>query len=339
MIVHMSSGVLTRRANRFLPGALIASACVAACSGPSENDFFGGDPPGASGRGGSTAGSAGTNNAGSGGGAGTGGSVGGGGGSMSGTGGTAGTTPMAGSAGAETGGTAGAGSGGTAGSEIGGTAGTETGGVAGSTGGTGGTNEAGTAGTNEAGAAGHPSTCEPEDERCDGLDNDCDDDIDEGNACPDDCVGGHFEGHDYLFCPDDSLGPLGGGRTWSQARTYCVAEDKLLVHLETEDEAQFVYAALAKLDLRADAWMGATDRLEEDEWSWEGQTMADSVLFYDHDTEMAVDGFFIDWREGQPNDGFGEDCGVIEDQGDGTYLWDDRACSELQGLLVCESEA
>lgn len=335
----MTSGVLSRRANRFLSGALIASALVAACSSPRENDFFGDDPPGMSGSGGSAAGTGGS------GGTDTGGSAGSSGGSMSGAGGSAGTdavggsagTETGGTAGGETGGTAGTGSGGTAGGETGGTGGTDTGGVAGTSAGTAGTSDAGSAGMNEAGAAGAPPTCVPEEERCDGIDNDCENGIDDGNVCPDECVGAHFEGHDYLFCPEESSGPLGGGRTWAQARMYCVMQDKVLVHLETEAEAKFVYAELAKLDLGLDAWMGATDRVE-DEWSWEGATMLDSVLFYDADSEMVVDGFFVDWREGEPNDDGGEDCGVIEDQGEGTYLWDDRACNEEQELFVCEGE-
>ena len=265
------------------------------------------------------------------------------GGSVSGAGGSAGSQTTGGSAGMVTGGTAGIETGGTAGSQTGGSAGLETGGtssagsggVAGSAAGTTST-EAGAGGMNEAGAAGGPS-CVPEQERCDGIDNDCEDGADDGNVCPDGCVGAHFEGHDYLFCLDDNGGSLGGGRTWSQARTFCVMEDKVLVHLETESEAKFVYAKLVELDLSADAWMGATDRVE-DEWWWEGATSLDTVQFYDHDTETAVDGLFIDWREGEPNDGGGEDCGAIEEQSDGTYLWDDRSCSEELELFVCEGE-
>lgn len=335
----MSSGVFERATNRFLPGALIASALIAACSGPSENDFFGGDPPGASGNGGSAASTSGSGNAGSetggstnnGGSAGTGGSA-------SGTGGTAGSEASGGTAGSETGGTAGNQTAGTAGTEVAGTAGSTagtagegSGGIAGTTGA-----EAGAGGVNEGGAAGAP-VCVPEDERCDGLDNDCENGVDDGNACPDDCVGASYEGHDYLFCSSDNGGPLGGGRAWAQARTFCVAEDKVLVHLETESEAKFVYGKLVELDLGLDAWMGATDR-EEDEWMWEGTSMLDAVQFYDADTEMAIGGYFIDWREGEPNDDGSEDCGVIEDQGDGTYLWDDRSCMQEQELFVCEGE-
>ncbi len=326
---------------------MIASAFVAACSGPSETDFFGGEPRGVSGQGGSSAGTgsgamAGGGSGGTdlGGGAGSGGTAG--------SGGSAGTEATGGTAGAETGGTAGGetggtggtagvSSGGTAGSETGGTAGSATGGVAGTTGGSAGASEAGAGGMNEGGAAGGTPTCVPEDERCDGIDNDCDDQIDEGNVCPDDCVGEHFEGHDYLFCPAESSGPLSRARTWERARTYCVTRGKVLVHLETEAETKFVYAALAELDLGGDAWMGATDRVE-DKWSWEGTTMLDTVLFYDDKTEKVVDGFFVDWREGEPNDGGNEDCGVLEDQNDGTYLWDDRSCSEDLELFVCEGE-
>lgn len=340
----MSSGVFPRRTNRFLAGAAIASAFVAACSGPSETDFFGGEPRGASGQGGSTAGTGGSATPGggsggtdSGGGAGSGGTAGSGGSAgTDATGGTAGAE-LGGTAGGGTGGTAGVSSGGTAGSEAGGSAGSATGGVAGTTGGSAGASEAGAGGMNEGGAAGGTPTCVPEDERCDGVDNDCDDQIDEGNVCPDDCIGGHFEGHDYLFCPAESSGPLGRGRTWERARTYCVMRDAVLVHLETEAKTKFVYAALAKLDVSGDAWMGATDRVE-DKWSWEGTTMLDTVLFYDDKTEKVVDGFYVDWREGEPNDDGTEDCGVLEEQDDGTYLWDDRSCSEDLELFVCEGE-
>ena len=339
----MTSRVFERRPSRFLSEALIASALVVACSGPSETDFFGDDPPGSGATGGNMAGAGGTGanggSAGSGVMAGTGGS-------MSGTGGTAGTETTGGSggtAGSETGGTAGSETGGTAGNETGGTAGVETGGTAGAgSGGVAGSGagspstEAGAGGMNEAGAAGGPS-CVPEEERCDGIDNDCEDGIDDGGVCPDGCVGGHFEGHDYLFCETENGGRLGDGLPWGQARNACVMEDKVLVHLETESEAKFVYQKLAELDLGVDAWMGATDRVE-DEWCWEGTTMLNCVKFYDHDTEMAVDGYFIDWRDGEPNDGGNEDCGVIEDQGDGTFLWDDRSCTEEQELYVCEGE-
>ena len=347
----MTSGVLGRAANRFLPGVLIASALLAACSAPNTTDFFGGEPPGGSGKGGrggsggNMAGSSGSGNAGSG----TGGTTSAGGsagtaGSTSGAAGSAGSEASGGTAGMETGGTAGMQTGGTAGMETGGTAGVAgtagtagdgSGGAAGSTAGTSG-NEAGAGGMNEGGSGGTP-VCVPEFERCDGLDNDCDHDIDESNVCPQDCVGAHFEGHDYLFCASDDSGPIGGGRTWSQARTVCITQAKVLVHLETEAEAKFVYSKLTELDFGLDAWMGATDRVVEDEWSWEGASTLDSVPFYDDDAGMAIDDFFVDWGEEEP-DGEG-DCGAIEDWGDEEFVWNDLSCSDPLAMLVCEGES
>jgi hypothetical protein len=329
--------------NRVVPFALVAAG-LTACSGPSSNDFFGSEPPGASGTGGNVAGMSGAAGS-SGGSAGTpanGGSAGKGGtagSSMAGNGGSAGTETTAGTAGSSLGGTAGSeATGGTAGTETAGTAGTEAGagagGSAGSTAGVGGTDAAGTGGMSEAGAGG-ATPCVPEDERCDGLDNDCENGIDDGNACPSGCTGGNFEGHDYLFCVAPNSG-LMNGRTWSAARTYCIGRDMLLVHLETEAEANFVYAGLTALDEEEHAWMGATDRSGEDNWVWEGATTLDVKPFYDAEEGMAIDGAFIDWREGEPNDDGSEDCGVIENQSDGTWLWDDRACTQSLVLLVCE---
>jgi hypothetical protein len=52
--------------NRILPLALMAAAALVACSGPNSNDFFGGDPPGASGTGGNPGGMSGAAGSGSG---------------------------------------------------------------------------------------------------------------------------------------------------------------------------------------------------------------------------------------------------------------------------------
>lgn len=342
--MHMTEPRKACSTTRIVPFALMAAAALVACSGPSSNDFFGGEPPGVNGKGGSSGGSGGSagSSGGSGGSVTSGGSSGAGGtagSSGAGSGGSAGTETTGGSAGTSLGGTAGGEPmGGTAGTQTAGTAGTDAGsgagGSAGSMAGTGGNDMAGAGGMNEAGAGG-AAPCVPEEERCDGLDNDCENGIDDGNVCASGCTGGHFEGHDYLFCVAPRSG-LMNGRTWSAARTFCIGRDMLLVHLETELEATFVYAGLTALDEDEHAWMGATDRSGEDNWVWEGATTLDVTPFYDDEEEMAIEGAFIDWREGEPNDDGTEDCGVIENQGDGTWLWDDRACTTSLELLVCE---
>jgi hypothetical protein len=128
-----------------------------------------------------------------------------------------------------------------------------------------------------------------------------------------------------------------GPRTWQQAMQFCLNREQVLVNIQTSDENDFVHAGLDELGGSGDIWMGATDQDEEDLWSWAlGMSAANWEPFYDDESEMAIDGAFVDWRSGEPNDDGSEDCGVLEVQEDDGYLWDDRACTTDFDRLVCE---
>lgn len=241
-----------------------------------------------------------------------------------------------GTGGANTG-VAGAGGSGTGGASTGGasTGGASTGGTSAGGSGTGG-DSGGTAGAGAGGSGG----CSVSDEICDGLDNDCDEDTDEDDVCPTGCFGDTYQGSTYLFCdrpPGQSGFDSRPARSWQQAMQYCLARDQVLVNIQTSAESDFVYAGLDELGGSGDIWMGATDQEQEDLWSWAlGMNTTSWEVFYDDDSEMVVDDAFIDWRSGEPNDQGSEDCGVIEVQEEGGYLWDDRSCQTTFDRFVCE---
>jgi hypothetical protein len=279
-----------------------------------------------------------TSTGGSGGGAGTGGST-----ATGGTGGdstTGGTSQggMFGSAGDGTGGmglAGGATSGGTGG--LAPTAGTT--GAAGSGGsdpGTGG-------GAGMAGMAGKGGGCmptEPEDEICDGVDNDCKGGVDNGNVCPSDCVGGVFGKHTYLLCHGDWQ------YTRQEARAECNARgDELgltleLVRVESEAENDFLMELITLIDDGHPIWMGAGDGTmtgSEGEGSWVWGPSDYALVFYE-DGEVVGD-LFANWGEDQPDDGgfssaMSEDCAVFAPAFD--YRWDDRVCSDATEMYLCE---
>ncbi len=205
------------------------------------------------------------------------------------------------------------------------------GGVA--TGGSGGTT------TEGSGSTGGTGGCSVTEERCDGADNDCDDEVDEGDVCPDGCFAEQLEGRAYLFCdrPSGAMSNTRRSRDWQQAMQFCLNRDQVLAVVESEDENAFIYRALNSLSGSGDVWMGATDQEDEELWSWAVSLDPESwVPFYDADSEEPIDDAFNDWREGEPNDMGGEDCGIFEDMGSGEWLWDDRACDTEFDRLVCE---
>lgn len=219
-------------------------------------------------------------------------------------------------------------------SSVGGSGG---GAATGGNGGAGGTEAAGGMGGN-AGTGG--ASCTPTDEVCDGADNDCDDDVDEGGTCPEGCVGANFEKHRYLFCdrPRASAGNSQPARSWRQAMQYCQNRDLNLALIESDEENAFIYETLVRLDLGGDVWMGATDQEDEELWSWAvGDDSDDWIPFYDQADHEPIDDAFNDWRSGEPNDDGGEDCGIFEDLGGDEWAWDDRDCQTQFELFVCES--
>lgn len=196
----------------------------------------------------------------------------------------------------------------------------------------------GNAGSSGSGGSGG-SNCTATDEICDGLDNDCDDDVDEGDACPDACTGVSFEGHGYMFCVEP--GNSNATRNWDWALNFCLDQGQNLVRIDTAAENDFLYEQLNEMSGSGDAWMAATDQEDEDLWVWANGDDPDTwQSFYDADEEQPIDAAFVDWSPGEPNNTpgtSGADCGAFEDLGDDEWGWADRPCSSNYDRVVCES--
>lgn len=139
----------------------------------------------------------------------------------------------------------------------------------------------------------------------DGVDQDCDDRIDEGENC--DCFQAFNGAHGYRVC--------GTPRTQLEARNLCLATGSDLAIFDTAGEAAWVQSQVALVG-SPDAWIGLEDRFSIDEFNW-------------------VDGnppTFTAWADREPNSGGADDC-VVARGADGR--WDDQGCGEVYGV-VCE---
>ena len=307
-----------------LASIFTAALLASACSGSGDVSFdpvAGSSSVGASGGAGSSGGSkqssAGTSSGGAQNGAGT----------SSGAGTTAGNGPNAGSSngGTDAGGTnaGGTDSGGT---DAGGTdsGGTDSGGSSGSAGSGGtpaGAGSGGKGGMGGMGGMGGGPSCTPNDEVCDGIDNDCDKVADPIGTCPDGCTGASFAGHVYYFC--------GVVESAAAAATTCAGYQLGVVAIESEAENDFVISKL-----KGSSWLGASDAADEQHWTW----LNTGATFWEHG---AIDGQYHNWQADQPNNdndnGLGENCAIIQFTGDAKGTWNDLACHFDLFRATCES--
>ena len=159
----------------------------------------------------------------------------------------------------------------------------------------------------------HPGAVED----CNGIDDDCDGEVDEA-ACA--CTVAIDAGRVLQLCDVTWLG-------WHDARDACEADGFTLPLVRSEVEQDELWAALGPLfnltaNPRFGTWLGATDEAEEGVWVWV-------------DGEVAP---YTNWRAGEPNNGFYMDvqntlehCAEIEAEG----TWDDQSCAVIHPY-ACE---
>jgi hypothetical protein len=197
----------------------------------------------------------------------------------------------------------------------------------------------------------NPSATSPSAETCDGRDNDCDGQVDDGAGCP--CEVRTNGTHGYMFCSRP--------QNWSTAASDCAASGYRLATPDDATESEWVRTTFRSVvsggctntcgshvtdnsygqpyDTWCDDeqycrwgtdcgdcgsrgvpgtyWIGANDRGTEGAWVWHsGSTAA-----------------FRNWGSGEPNDSSGEDCAEVNAS---SGLWNDKECDDYR-TFVCES--
>ena len=147
------------------------------------------------------------------------------------------------------------------------------------------------------------------DEICDGRDNDCNDEVDEGEICP--CEFRSFDGLGYLFCEQNVV--------WAQAMDACPSamDGYSLLSINDESENEWVYDQLMDINNEQRWWISLNDQQEEGVFVWgDGQTPK-----------------YENWERNEPNDSGGEDCTELNRFYN--EFWNDIRC-DAELYYICE---
>ena len=234
------------------------------------------------------------------------------------------------------GGTAGAGNAGS-GNAGGSDAGSGNAGGSSATGGTAGAGNAGSGG--EAGAS-----CAGQAESCNGIDDDCNDAVDEGGVCPTGCSAKSRAGHLYLLCLDQDESEQ---TTYEAARLRCEGLTSALelnlsfalARIESESENEFSKDWIkARTSVASGTiWMGANDLETERTWVWNDDPA--SARFFNERESGGGSAYmdrFNDFASGRPNhtNGSDEDCGAFD--AELSWQWNDIRCGIVRLGYLCE---
>jgi hypothetical protein len=184
----------------------------------------------------------------------------------------------------------------------------------------------------------------PPTEICDGIDNDCQNGIDDHGVCPAGCFGAIYSGHRYLLC--EGTGQMTFNR--NDAHTACVNHGTDLgltldlVRINSADEDAFVLGLIAAHQITDAVWNAASDSpmapVNSTEGTWVWGNSDNGVVFYR--AGAPVSNRYNDWASGQPVDGGGpgpgmnKDCAVFDPASD--WHWVSVSCDTKTTAFVCE---
>jgi hypothetical protein len=186
-------------------------------------------------------------------------------------------------------------------------------------------------------------------EICDGIDNNCDSQVDNGASCG--CTVRQYSGHGYLFC--------GAARTWTESRDYCTARGYDLVTIDNLAENTWVRTeygtaipSLCTNTCRYDFDFDCDDGGPFSDYSYceygtdcgDCGTRRATTEFWIGINDRNVEGTFVwqsgrpvtytNWASGEPNNSGGEDCTEYYTS---NGLWNDEGCTDQDIAFVCES--